>query len=141
MPTIQITTATANFIKMSTKLTVEEAIKAFKAMPEGIPVHSVYIDDALNQIAEYGDKGIVPSIWTHTPVPVGFPIVKVQAEFEEHASGVLGDYDSPVNFDKCGQYDDTRTNTFNDYRYVSESLRAAWMMYLDLAIRHFNESV
>lgn len=138
MPTIQITTVTANFIKMGSELTGEDAINAFKAMPEDIPVYIVYTNDAMNQVAEYGVKGIVPSIWTHTPVPVGFPIVKVQAEFEGYASGVLGDYDSPVNFVKC-----TRTTSmhFTDNRYVSESLRAAWMMYLDLAIRHFNETV
>lgn len=140
MRTIQITTVTANFIKMGSELTVEDAIQAFKAMPEDIPVHIAYCDDATGQYAEYGTKGIVPSIWTHTPVPVGFPIVAVQTEFEATACNVLGDYDNTPNFDKCGQYDDTRTNSYNDNRYVSESVRAAWMMYLELAIKHFNES-
>lgn len=137
MRTIQITTVIANFIKMGSELTTEDAIQAFKAMPEDIPVHIAYCDDASGQYAEYGTKGIVPSIWTHTPVPVGFPIVAIQTEFEELALSVLGDWDSIPNMDKC-----TRTNniSYTDNRYVSESVRAAWMMYLTLAIKHFNES-
>lgn len=137
MPTIQITTVTANFIKMGSELTAEDAIKAFKAMPEDIPVHITYSNAVTGQYADYGTKGIVPSIWTHTPVPVGFPIVAVQAEFEELAISVLGDWDSIPNLEKC-----TRTNNikFIDNRYGSESVRAAWMMYLELAIKHFNES-
>lgn len=89
-------------------------------------------------IQSIGDSSVVPRIWTHTPVPMGLDVIALKQRFEERAASVLGDYDTVVNFDLCGQYDDTRTNTFGDNRYIDPTLRAAWMMYVDQAIEHFN---
>ena len=82
-------------------------------------------------------------IWTHTPVPAGFPLQTVNARFEKRAACVLSDYDSPVSFDtwtpalpteKSDQYD----ILFDDGRYVDVGVRTAWMMYLDLELAHFD---
>lgn len=135
MPTIQITTVTANFIKHDSKLTELDAINTFKATPEDIPVYITFCNDAGEQLADYGNKGIVPSIWTHTPVPVNFPIIAVQAKFEERAADVLGDEMGAPCFDKCA---DRAMHRIKDNRYWSVAVRCAWMMYLDLAIEQFN---
>jgi hypothetical protein len=70
-----------------------------------------------------GDDGIVPAIWTHTPVPLGFPIDAVHTQFEQRAAVVLSDGEFPVDFSRI-----------DENRYANAIVTCAWMMYLDLAI-------
>lgn len=74
-------------------------------------------------------------IWTHTPVPEGFPILEVNTRFEERAQSVLGDYDGSVDF---SVWMPSEKEGFRDYRYKKEAVRMAWMMYLDLALEHYD---
>lgn len=74
-------------------------------------------------------------IWTHTPVPEGFQLAAVNARFEERAASVLGDYDGSVDFSRWQPHE---KEGFRDYRYKQPGIRAAWMMYLDLALEHFD---
>lgn len=87
-------------------------------------------------IQSIGDSSVVPRIWTHTPVPMGLDIIALKQQFEKRAASVLGDHDCEVDLSKCSSPDDL----YNDHRYWSVTVRAAWMMYLELAIKHFNES-
>lgn len=73
-------------------------------------------------------------IWTHTPVPEGFPLLEVNTRFEERAQSILGDHDSSVDFNK--HY--IKGDLYTDYRYVKPAVRMAWMMYLDLALEHYD---
>lgn len=73
-------------------------------------------------------------IWTHTPVPKGFPLRLVNARFEHRAASVLGDYDSPVKFNV--HY--LKGDIYTDFRYTDITVRTAWMMYLDLALEHYD---
>jgi len=86
------------------------------------------------RIQSIGKLGIVPDIWTHTPVPFGMDIIALKDNFEKRATSVLGDYDSPVDLTKCSSPDDL----YNDNRYWSVTVRAASMMYVDQAIEHYN---
>ena len=74
-------------------------------------------------------------IWTHTPVPVGFPLQTVNARFEKRAASILGDYDVNVDFSTWQPHE---KEGFRDYRYKLPALRASWMMYLDLELAHFD---
>lgn len=75
------------------------------------------------------------NIWTHTPVPAGFPLASVNARFEKQAASVLGDHDSRVDLSTWQPHE---KEGFRDYRYKAPAIRAAWMMYLDLALEHFD---
>lgn len=86
------------------------------------------------RIQSIGDSSVVPRIWTHTPVPMGLDVIALKQRFEERAAYVLGDHDSPADLTKCSSPDDL----YNDNRYWSVTVRAAWMMYVDQAIEHFN---
>lgn len=82
------------------------------------------------------------TIWTHTPVPVDFPLAAVNARFEQRAMSVLGDWDEPVNLQKWDGTlpDEIRTrydSEFTDGRYVEYGVRQSWMMYLDCALQHY----
>lgn len=82
------------------------------------------------------------TIWTHTPVPVDFPLAAVNARFEQRAKSVLGDWDEPVNLQKWDGTlpDEIRTrydSEFTDGRYVEYGVRQSWMMYLDCALQHY----
>lgn len=72
---------------------------------------------------------ITPAIWTHTPVPQGFDIEKLKREFEHRAGAVLSDYEEPTNFAPDPSYPDGR--------YKDTNVRAAWMMYVDLAVQTY----
>lgn len=86
-------------------------------------------------IQSAGKFGVVPAIWTHTPVPMGLDVIALKQQFEERAASVLGDYEYTPPFTVCSP---DGTGMFKDNRYVCPSLRAAWMMYVDQAIEHFN---
>lgn len=79
------------------------------------------------------DPGLM--IWTHTPLPDCFPIEVVHARFEKRAASVLGDYDCRIDFKVWQPHE---KEGYGDYRYKSTTVRAAWMMYLDLALEHFD---
>lgn len=74
-------------------------------------------------------------VWSHTPVPDGFPLKTVNACFEKRAAIVLSDYNSEVDFSTWQPHE---KEGFRDYRYKQPSVRQAWMMYLDLALKHFD---
>lgn len=78
---------------------------------------------------------VIKPIWSHAPVPVGFPLQDVNARFELRAASVLGDYDGKVDFSTWQPHE---KEGFRDYRYKQPGVRAAWMMYLDLALKHFD---
>ena len=129
-----LTTTVANYV-----VEPEQYAEAREAAYQlGNDAHFSLTNNNGEYIQSIGNRSVVPSIWTHTPVPMGLDIIALKQRFEERAASVLGDYDTVVNFDLCGQYDDTRTNTFGDNRYIDPTLRAAWMMYVDQAIEHFN---
>lgn len=86
-------------------------------------------------IQSIGKTGVVPSIWTHTPVPIGFDLIAIKQQFEERAASVLGDYDHVVHFIKCNE---VHNHSIKDNRYYDPTVRSAWMMYVDQAIEHFN---
>jgi hypothetical protein len=75
------------------------------------------------------------NIWTHTPVPAGFPLVEVNARFEKRAASVLVYHEGTVDFSTWQPHE---KEGFCDYRYKKLTIRAAWMMYLDLALEHFD---
>lgn len=129
-----LTTTVANYAVSEDQ--IDEARNA--AMALGSNALLQLWNDRLELFQSMGTIGLTPSIWTHTPVPMGFDLIALKQQFEERAASVLGDYDSSVNFDVFGQYDDTRTGTYSDHRYVDPTVRAAWMMYVDQAIEHFN---
>lgn len=92
-----------------------------------------------NNIGEHiqsiGNRSVVPTIWTHTPVPLGFDLIALKQQFEARALHVLGDWDSVPSFDV---HSPERAGLCTDNRYVHVGIRAAWMMYVDQAIEHFN---
>lgn len=92
-------------------------------------------NDRLELIQSIGKTGVVPAIWTHTPVPMGLDVIALKQRFEERAASVLGDYEYTPPFTVCSP---DGTGMFKDNRYVCPSLRAAWMMYVDQAIENFN---
>lgn len=86
-----------------------------------------------------GPKGIVPEVWSHTPFIYGMPAESIQLHFEDRATSVLGDVD---NIPKMTKFQpDAEGHGYKDYRYVNEYVRAAWMMYVELTIEHFNTKV
>lgn len=89
-------------------------------------------------IQSIGKTGVVPAIWTHTPVPMGFDLIALKQQFEERAASVLGDYDQVVHFIKCKE---VLNHSIEDNRYYDPTVRAAWMMYLDQAIEHHEDTV
>lgn len=91
-------------------------------------------NDRLELIQSIGKTGVVPAIWTHTPVPMGFDLIALKQQFEERVVSVLGDHESTVNIAKCSE----TLSTIKDNRYFDPTVRAAWMMYVDQAIEHFN---
>lgn len=74
------------------------------------------------------------NVWTHTPVPDGFPLVEVNERFEKRAASVLSDYETRIDFSTWQPHE---KEGFRDYRYKVPTIRAAWMMYLDLALGNF----
>lgn len=82
------------------------------------------------QVAEYGPEDIVPRVWSHTPFTFGMDPEAIQTKFEERACSVLADY----------EYDHPMRK-MPDGRYHDFGLRAAWMMYVDLSIEHYNTAV
>lgn len=97
--------------------------------------HQVHAENTESLIEfESGPEGIVPAIWTHTPVPLGMAIEAINKRFEERAATVLGDADYTVEFRK---HLPGYIHGFEDSRYYDEALRMAWMMYVDLAIEHY----
>lgn len=72
----------------------------------------------------------VPYCWIHCQVPTSFPLQTVNARFELRAASVLSDYEEPTNFEPDLSYPDRR--------YKDITVRTAWMMYLDLALEHFD---
>lgn len=93
------------------------------------PDHDVEVQVEENIYYGHGPVGIVPAIWTHTPVPLGMAIEAIHAQFEARAASVLSDYEEPTNLASDPSY--------HDGRYKDTTVRAAWMMYLDLAIEHY----
>lgn len=91
--------------------------------------------DMVRAMEELGHLDPGDGIWTHTPVPAGFPLATVNARFEKRAASVLGDYDSAVDFSTWQPHE---KEGFRDYRYKQPGVRAAWMMYLDLELAHFD---
>lgn len=89
--------------------------------------------DIYNALGErmqsHGALFVVPAIWTHVPVPLGFPIEAIHERFERRAAVVLGEL--ATTFLKCTP-DGNYLN--KDNRYYCDGMRMAWMMYLDLAI-------
>ncbi|MNP47278.1 hypothetical protein D3C76_1413230 [compost metagenome] len=76
-------------------------------------------------------------------MPGGFPLERVVEQFEKRAACVLSDFDEPANLERwlpdtphktSDQYD----CSFDDGRYIDVGVRQAWMMYLDLALEHFD---
>lgn len=92
-------------------------------------------NDRLELIQSIGKTGVVPSIWTHTLVPMGLDLIALKENFEARATHVLGDYDSVPCFDV---HSPERKGLYTDNRYVHVGIRGAWMMYVDQAIEHFN---
>lgn len=101
----------------------------------GDDAHFLLTNNNGEYIQSIGNRSVVPSIWTHTPVPMGFDLIALKQNFEERAASVLGDYEYTPPFTVCSP---EGTGMFKDNRYVCPSLRAAWMMYVDQAIEHFN---
>lgn len=86
---------------------------------------SLEIYNAMGErIQSFGAVGIVPAIWTHEPVPLGFPLAAVNKQFEERAQVVLGDPDYVGPMFTKGE----------DGRYLFVGVQSAWMMYLDRAL-------
>lgn len=95
-------------------------------------------NDRLELIQSIGKTGVIPSIWTHTPVPMGLDVIALKQRFEERAASVLGDYDTNASFIKCNE---VHNHVIKDNRYYDPTIRAAWMMYLDQAIEHHEDTV
>lgn len=89
--------------------------------------YTCFTDTAGNVLVEVGDKTFTPKVWSHRPFPVGFPVEALVKQFETKHVQCLGDYDQPVDLSKseCG-------------RYLVVPVQAAWMVYVELAIEHFN---
>lgn len=126
-----LTTTVANY-----SVKPEQYEQARKAAYElGNDAHFTIHNGNGELIQSIGTVGIVPTIWTHTPVPMGFDLIALKQQFEERAASVLGDYEYTPPFTV---YSPDGTGMFKDNRYACPSLRAAWMMYVDQAIEHFN---
>jgi len=100
----------------------------------------VYQEDLLEAdmkraMEELGHLDPGDGIWTHTPVPACFPLASVNARFEKRAASVLGDHNLNVDFSTWQPHE---KEGFRDYRYKFVAVRTAWMMYLDLALAHFD---
>ena len=126
-----LTTTVANYAV--TEDQIDEARNA--AMALGSDTLLQLWNDRLELFQSMGTVGLTPSIWTHTPVPMGLDIIALKQQFEERAASVLGDYEYTPPFTVCSP---DGAGMFKDNRYVCPSLRAAWMMYVDQAIEHFN---
>ena len=125
-----LTTTVANYV-----VEPEQYAEAREAAYQlGNDAHFSLTNNNGEYIQSIGNRSVVPSIWTHTPVPMGLDIIALKQRFEERAASVLGDHDSPADLTKCSSPDDL----YNDNRYWSVTVRAAWMMYVDQAIEHFN---
>lgn len=85
-----------------------------------------------------GPKDIVPTVWSHTPFTWGMNPERLQRHFEERATDVLSDVGGPPSFIK--QYTETSKGC-RDNRYWYPVINAAWMMYVDLSIEHYNTAV
>lgn len=84
------------------------------------------------RIQSFGEVGVVPSIWTHAPVPLGFPLEAVHKQFEERVVVVLGNGEpNTPSLLKCGP---DMNIIYKDNRYYCDGVRMAWMMYLDRAL-------
>lgn len=126
-----LTTTVANY-----EVKPEQYAQARKAAYElGDDAHFTIHTGNGELIQSIGTVGIVPAIWTHTPVPMGFDLIALKQQFEERAASVLGDYDHKVLFIKCNE---VLNHSIKDNRYYDPTVRAAWMMYVDQAIEHFN---
>lgn len=104
------------------------------------PKPVVYQEDLLEAdmkraMEELGDLDPGDCIWTHTPVPEGFQLATVNARFERRAASVLGDHENGVDLRRWQPHE---KEGFRDYRYKAVGVRTAWMMYLDLALEHFD---
>lgn len=78
---------------------------------------------------------LVPYCWTGRHVPTSFPLQCVNERFEAQATSILSDYESKVDLSTWQPHE---KEGFRDYRYKQPGIRAAWMMYLDLALEHFD---
>lgn len=126
-----LTTTVANYT-----VKPEQYAQARKAAYQlGDDAHFLLTNNNGEYIQSIGNRGVVPSIWTHTPVPMGFDLIALKIQFEVRAISVLGDYDSVPSFVVCGPDDGW---LYKDNRYLCDRIRGAWMMYVDLAIEHFN---
>lgn len=90
---------------------------------------SLEIYNAMGERIQFFGTDTVPSIWTHEPVPLGFPIESVNKQFEERAAALLEL--RPDDFIKAV---DLNIHSFNDNRYYHKTVRMAWMIYLDRAV-------
>lgn len=93
------------------------------------------VESALDPVIWDSRKHPKPVIWTHTPVPVSFPLQLMHERFERRAASILSDYDCRIDFKVWQPHE---KEGYQDYRYKSTTVRAAWMMYLDLALEHFD---
>lgn len=133
--TIQITTAVATF-EMSRPIQdspdmINYIARSLAGEHKGNVV--VYLNGQCKGHYDYFEVPTVPAVWTHCPLPIGMKAHELQAKFEERAASVLGDHDCEVDLSKCSSPDDL----YNDHRYWSVTVRAAWMMYVDQAIEQF----
>lgn len=133
MTSIQITTPVANcYIDHVSCRTPEQQVTWAKAYFQKRPEMRVVVYDEQGTVVyQAGPQSLVPRIWTHTPVPYGLPIEALQVQFETSALSVLGDDGVMPNLAKEGM----------DNRYMFDSIRMAWMMYVDLAIKHYTTAV
>lgn len=69
------------------------------------------------------------TIWTHVPVPEDFPLQGIKDRFEQRAQIVWGDYGTDLSH---------IFKQLDDGRYGTSLVHFAWMLYLDLALQHFN---
>lgn len=97
------------------------------------PDHRVEMwNDKFELVFSSGDITMLPEIWTSQPIPTGLDIVSLKEQFEARAASILSDYEESVDFSPDSSYPDGR--------YKDLEVRAAWMMYVDLAIMNFGQA-
>lgn len=137
---VMITTPVANFNIdhlvgrfAAGRFPIESWVRSYS---KSYPEHrvSMWASPTGRLLFDAGPTDLIPAIWTHTPIPQGMDIAKLNAQFEKGAARVLGDYDSTPCFRVCGPNDG---GVYQDNRYYSEGIRMAWMMYVDQAVQNF----
>lgn len=105
----------------------------FSSVKAGVDNASKYIcitNDVGEVLHQTGDAAYRPIVWSHRPFMIGMPADSIQVQFETKHVQCLGDHNQPVLLNKEP-----------DGSYVFSMVKAAWMVYVELAIEHFNTSL